>query len=105
MPELAHSPMTDKQRAYRAEYRSRIVRWWEWLTIPVVFVLCNVFEWWVHRYVMHRPRWDRGSRASYTRHTLFSGYHQSRVRTDSSRGARTPRGDRMHGGAAGVKSV
>jgi len=104
MSDLAQSPMTDKQRNYRAEYRSRIVGWyngyfhvvviyalgaaafyvyvahienvqtWEWLTIPVVFLLCNFFEWWVHRYVMHRPRKDRGSRAIYTRHTLM--HHQ-----------------------------
>jgi hypothetical protein len=104
MSDLADSPMTDKQRNYRREYRSRIVgwyngyfhvaviyalgaaafyvylahlenvRWWEWLTIPVVFVSSNFFEWWVHRYVMHRPRKDRGSRAIYTRHTLM--HHQ-----------------------------
>jgi hypothetical protein len=104
MSELADSPMTDKQRNYRREYRNRIVgwyngyfhvaviyalgaaafyvylshlenvRWWEWLTIPVVFISCNFFEWWVHRYVMHRPRKDPGSRAIYTRHTLM--HHQ-----------------------------
>ena len=104
MSDLIDSPMSDKQRDYRAEYRSRIVgwyngyfhvaviyalgaallyvylahldavSWWEWLTVPVVFVLCNFFEWWVHRYVMHRPRKDRGSRAIYTRHTLM--HHQ-----------------------------
>ena len=104
MSELIDSPMSDKQRSYRAEYRSRIVgwyngyfhvaviyvlgaallyvylshldtvSWWEWLTVPVVFVSCNFFEWWVHRYVMHRPRKDRGSRAIYTRHTLM--HHQ-----------------------------
>ena len=104
MSELVDSPMTDKQRNYRREYRSRIVGWyngyfhvaviyalgavafyvylshlenvlwWEWLTVPVVFVACNFFEWWIHRYVMHRPRKDRGSRAIYTRHTLM--HHQ-----------------------------
>ncbi|GMQ77270.1 MAG: hypothetical protein BMS9Abin01_2598 [Gammaproteobacteria bacterium] len=104
MSEPANSPMTDKQRNYRREYRSRIVgwyngyfhvaviyalgaatlyatishlenvRWWEWLTIPVAFLVSNLFEWWVHRYVMHRPRKDRGSRAIYTRHTLM--HHQ-----------------------------
>lgn len=104
MSELVDSPMTEKQRDYRREYRSRIVGWyngyfhvaviyalgaaafyvylshlenvlwWEWLTVPVVFVACNFFEWWIHRYVMHRPRKDRGSRAIYTRHTLM--HHQ-----------------------------
>src|SRR3954471_14394331 len=84
--ELATSQMGDRQRGFRREYRSRIagwyngwvhvaviyaiglvaefiyatnlraVSWWEWLTIPLVFVLCNIFEWAVHRYVMHRPQ-------------------------------------------------
>lgn len=98
--ELTQTPMSDRQREYRAGYRERIagwyngwlhvaiiytigltamyiyishigqVAWWEWLTIPVVFVLCNVFEWFLHRYVMHRPlRW-RALRAIYNRHTL-----------------------------------
>ena len=52
----------------------RAVAWWEWLTIPVVFLPCNVFEWAVHRYVMHRPIPIRGLRAVYNRHTL--NHHQ-----------------------------
>ena len=102
--ELQSTPMTDKQRNYRAEYRSRIagwyngwlhvaviygigltamfiyfqniqsVAWWEWLTIPVVFLLCNIFEWAIHRHVMHRPVRFPGLRAIYTRHTLM--HHQ-----------------------------
>ena len=119
--ELAHSPMTERQRNYRQVYRERIatwyngylhiaiiyiigfsalyiyttnianVRWWEWLTVPVVFLICNLFEWWIHRYIMHRPvRW-KGARAIYTRHTLmhhqfftdnevrFAGQHDWRV--------------------------
>ncbi len=102
--ELTHSPMSDRQRTYRQVYRERIaswyngylhiaiiytigfgalfvygshiqnVRWWEWLTVPVVLVISNIFEWWIHRYVMHRPvRW-KGGRAIYTRHTLM--HHQ-----------------------------
>jgi len=77
--DLASSAMSDRQRAYRAEYRRRIdgwyngflhvaviyaigvmayvifishiadVAWWEWLTVPVVFVICNGFEWFLHR--------------------------------------------------------
>lgn len=104
MTELAQSSMTDRQRGYRQVYRQRIatwyngwlhvaviyaiglaalyvyvshvnsVRWWEWLTVPAVFFLCNIFEWWIHRYVMHRPRRWRGARAIYTRHTLM--HHQ-----------------------------
>jgi len=102
--ELTASPMTDRQREYRKVYRERIatwyngwlhvaiiytigfaalyvytshihdLRWWEWITVPVVFFASNVFEWWIHRYVMHRPRQWKGARAIYTRHTLM--HHQ-----------------------------
>ena len=119
--ELNGSTMTDRQRNYRSEYRSRIagwyngwlhvaviyvigltamyvyisnirdVVWWEWLTIPVVFLLSNYFEWMLHRYVMHRPLPNRALRAIYNRHTLqhhqfftekemrFAGQHDWRV--------------------------
>lgn len=96
--------MSERQRKYREEYRARVatwyngyfhifviytigftalwyytahihaVRWWEWLTIPVVFLFCNIFEWAVHRYIMHRPQRNRALRAIYTRHTLM--HHQ-----------------------------
>ena len=96
--------MDKRQARFREEYRSRIagwyngyfhvaviyalgggalyyyiqhvrdVGWWEWLTIPVVFMLCNILEWAVHRYVMHRPFINRGLRAIYVRHTL--NHHQ-----------------------------
>ncbi len=102
--ELQNTEMTDRQRNYRGEYRERVagwyngwlhvvviygigltalfvyfqniqnVAWWEWLTIPVVFVLCNIFEWAIHRHVMHRPLRFPGMRAIYTRHTLM--HHQ-----------------------------
>lgn len=102
--ELSQSNMRDKQRNYRAEYRSRIAGWYngwlhvaviygigatalyvfinnihrptwaEWLTVPVVFLLCNLFEWFLHRHVMHRPVRLPGLRAIYTRHTLM--HHQ-----------------------------
>lgn len=102
--ELSTSDMRDKQRAFRAEYRRRIIGWyngwlhvavigvigiasmyvfitnienpvwWEWLTIPVVFVLCNVFEWFLHLHVMHRPTRIPGMRAIYQRHTI--NHHQ-----------------------------
>src|SRR5260221_7309810 len=62
--------------AAMAVYVSQIsaVRWWEWLTIPVVGLACNIFEWALHRYVMHRPRQNRALRAIYKRHTL--NHHQ-----------------------------
>ncbi len=96
--------MSEKQASFRREYRSRIdgwyngyvhiaviygiglpamyvyiqnittIAWWEWLTIPVVVLLCNVFEWFLHTYVMHRPITIRGLRPIYIRHTL--NHHQ-----------------------------
>ncbi|MDI5932481.1 hypothetical protein [Halomonas kalidii] len=102
--ELANSQMTEKQRNYRELFRSRIagwyngwlhvvviytigftamyiylqnienVVWWEWLTIPVVIALSNIFEWFLHRHVMHRPLRFPGMKAVYTRHTLM--HHQ-----------------------------
>lgn len=98
--ELARSPMSEKQRLYRADYRKRVAGWYngflhiaiiyiigftalyiyisnikhvtpaEWLTIPLVFLFCNFFEWWLHRYVMHRPSRNPVARAVYNRHTL-----------------------------------
>ena len=98
--ELAISKMTDRQRAYRANYRDRVAGWYngflhiaivytigitalyifisnihnvslpELATIPTVFLLCNFFEWWLHRYVMHRPMKNPIARAVYNRHTL-----------------------------------
>ncbi|MDP6352275.1 MAG: sterol desaturase family protein [Alphaproteobacteria bacterium] len=102
--ELAISDMTARQRAYRSEYRHRIdgwyhgplhvaviytigiaawyifishiqaVQWWEWLTIPVVALASNLFEWFLHRQVMHRPQKLPALKAIYTRHTLM--HHQ-----------------------------
>ncbi len=92
--------ISEKQTAFRQEYRARIagwyngfvhvaviyiigltaiwiyiqhlenVQWWEWLAIPVVGAGCNIFEWYLHRYVMHKPRQWKGFRAIYDRHTL-----------------------------------
>ena len=94
----------DKQRAFRKTYRSNLVgwysgyihlliiygigisliyffsshleniQWWEWVTIPIVFLLCNIFEWYLHSYVMHRPVNLPGLRAIYERHTM--NHHQ-----------------------------
>jgi hypothetical protein len=119
--ELAVTGMTDRQRRYRANYRERVAGWYngwlhvfiiyaigftalyvylsnlsdvtplEWLTVPLTFLFCNFFEWWIHRYVMHRPSKNPVFRAVYNRHTLmhhqfftdhemrFAGHHDWRV--------------------------
>ena len=96
--------MSERQANFRKEYRARIVgwyngyfhvaviyllgsaalfyflshlrdlRWWELLTVPAMFLVCNLFEWAVHRHVMHRPIDSSGTRAVYMRHTL--NHHQ-----------------------------
>ncbi|MFY9769166.1 MAG: fatty acid hydroxylase family protein, partial [Xanthobacteraceae bacterium] len=96
--------ITERQKAFRQEYRSRIVGWYdgyvhiliiyamgaaafyiyvahihnvtwlEWLTLPLTFLFTNIFEWAVHRFIMHRPVNIKGLRAIYERHTL--NHHQ-----------------------------
>jgi hypothetical protein len=98
--ELAVTNMSERQRAYRANYRHRVAGWYngflhiaiiytigltalyiyisnirnlswaELVTVPVTFIFCNFFEWWLHRYVMHRPWKNPIFRAVYNRHTL-----------------------------------
>lgn len=102
--ELASSRMSERQRRYRINYRQRVAGWYngflhiaiiyvigftalyvyvsnlahvtplEWLTVPAAFLFCNFFEWWIHRYVMHRPSQNPVFRAIYNRHTLM--HHQ-----------------------------
>jgi hypothetical protein len=102
--ELASSPMSERQRQYRTNYRQRVSGWYngylhiaiiyvigftalyvyianlghvtplQWLTVPLTFLFCNFFEWWLHRYVMHRPSQSAVFRAVYNRHTLM--HHQ-----------------------------
>jgi len=92
--------MNDRQKAYRQEYRRRLsssysgylhvfviyaigftalwiyaqhlenVRLWEWLAVPVVWLAANIFEWYLHLHVMHRPQKSKALRAIYNRHTL-----------------------------------
>jgi hypothetical protein len=94
--------MSDRQAAFRADFRNRIApayvgllhvaliyalgaaaiyyclrqihgpSWYEFLVIPVAFVISNVFEWWIHKYVMHRP--VKFLMGIYSRHTL--AHHQ-----------------------------
>lgn len=119
--ELNATPMGERQRQYRATYRERIngwyngqlhvamiyaigflslwyylahiqnLRWWELIIVPVTFIGANLFEWWLHTNVMHRPMRFPGARAIYQRHTLqhhqfftdtefrFAGPHDWRV--------------------------
>lgn len=119
--EIVESNMTSRQRDYRATYRSRVAGWYngwlhvtiiyaigfsalfiyvtnidsptwlEWLTVPVTFLFCNFFEWFLHRHIMHRPSKFPLFRAVYSRHTLmhhqfftdhemrFAGHHDWRV--------------------------
>jgi hypothetical protein len=91
-----------RQAAFREEYRRRISPWYqgwahvaliyaigvatiwyavgrihapslsEWLVVPAAFLMSNIFEWWIHRFVMHRP--VKGLMGIYKRHTL--AHHQ-----------------------------
>jgi hypothetical protein len=94
--------LSARQQAFRANFRAQIARaydgwlhvaliaaiggaaifyavrqvhapaWYEWLVIPVAFCIANTFEWWIHRFVMHRP--VPGLMGIYKRHTL--AHHQ-----------------------------
>jgi len=94
--------MTQRQAEFRADYRRKISPWYsgighvavvyaigiaafaylvprihnptplEWAVVPVIFLVCNLFEWWIHRFVMHRP--IKGFMGIYRRHTL--AHHQ-----------------------------
>lgn len=94
--------MTRRQQAFRADFRAKIAaayngwlhvamiyaiggaviwyavrqiegaRWFEFLIVPVAFLVANIFEWWIHKYVMHRP--IKGLMGIYKRHTL--AHHQ-----------------------------
>ena len=90
--------MSERQRQFRAEYQAQIspsytglvhvgvmyvvglsvIAWslsrmqaasWEWLLVVPVFVFSNLFEWWIHKYVMHRLIDVWALRAIYDRHT------------------------------------
>src|SRR4026208_1613124 len=42
---------------------------WEWLLVIPVFFFSNLFEWWIHKFVMHRLVDVYALRAIYDRHT------------------------------------
>jgi len=90
--------MSERQREFREEYKAQIGPWynglvhigvmyaagiaviawclsrmqeasWEWLLVVPVFAFSNWFEWWIHKYVMHRLIDVFALRAIYDRHT------------------------------------
>ena len=90
--------MTDRQRRFREQYVAQISPWyhgfihvgvmyaagigaiawcisrmqdatWEWLLVIPVAIAGNFFEWWIHRYGMHRLVDVFAVRAIYDRHT------------------------------------
>ena len=90
--------MSERQKQFRAEYQAQIhplysglvhvgvmyaigiaviafcvsrmqAATWEWLLVVPVFVVSNLFEWWIHKYVMHRLVDVWALRAIYDRHT------------------------------------
>src|SRR5918993_820518 len=90
--------ITERQKKFRAEYQAQIhplysgpvhigviylvgltvIAWcvsrmqgasWEWLLVVPVFFFSNLFEWWIHKYVMHRLVDVWALRAIYDRHT------------------------------------
>lgn len=42
---------------------------WEWLLVIPIFAVANLFEWWIHKHVMHRLVDVYALRAIYDRHT------------------------------------
>ena len=92
-----HNP-TERQLRFRKEYQAQIhplyrgpvhigviyavgltvIAWcisrlqgatWEWLLVIPVFFFSNLFEWWIHKRVMHRLVDVWALRAIYDRHT------------------------------------
>lgn len=47
-------------------------RWTDWVIVPATAFFANVFEWFLHKEIMHKPRW--GLMGIYKRHTL--AHHQ-----------------------------
>jgi hypothetical protein len=74
-------PLYQRSRPYRRHLRRsalRMIGWclsrlqgatWEWLLVVPVFFFSNLFEWWIHKYVMHRLVDVWALRAIYDRHT------------------------------------
>lgn len=52
--------------------------WWVWLAVPPFWLVANVFEWWMHRYPMHRPMTPRVLYKNHAKvhHPAFDGTAQ-----------------------------
>jgi hypothetical protein len=53
-------------------------KWTDFLTIPIVFLFANFFEWRVHKHVLHRRRWPM--QVIYDKHTPM--HHMIYVEND-----------------------
>ena len=55
---------------------------WEWLTIPITFLVANAFEWRAHKHTLHRRHWPL--QELYDRHTpqhhVVFGYDDMAIR-------------------------
>jgi len=102
--ELVNSPMKERQKLFRQNYRERLagwyhgwvhlviiyatgftalyiylanvdrVQWWELAAWPIGFLAYQLGEYLLHVHVLHRPRRNVILRALYVRHTLM--HHQ-----------------------------
>jgi hypothetical protein len=53
--------------AWQLHAATASMKWTDFLTIPIVFLLANFFEWRVHKHVLHRRRWPM--QVIYDKHT------------------------------------
>ena len=66
------SPRSASRRSGTPRSHVHQPTWAEWLVVPAVFLGCNLFEWALHRFLLHRP--VPGFMGIYKRHTL--AHHQ-----------------------------
>ena len=66
------------------------VIWWEWLIVLTTLIFSNLFEWWIHKYIMYKPQNFPGqsnilkayfttSSILYRKEMRFAGTHDWRV--------------------------
>lgn len=49
-----------------------------WITLPLYWFIANIFEWGIHRYLMHRPLWPRVLYVNHAKvhHRAYDGQSQ-----------------------------